>query len=317
MNSTELEFEYTLHELERKIQELKSKPNAHERAIQKQLHKLQEKHDKMLQHSVKNLSAWEISKLARHKERPSTLDYIQLIFTDFDELHGDRFFKEDSAMVGGLAKLNKMPVVVLGQERGKSLQDKIDRNFGMSSPEGYRKAMRLMKMAEKFGLPVISFIDTGGAYPGIGAEERGQSAAIAENLALLSHLKTPVISCIIGQGGSGGALAIGVADRVLMLQYSIYSVISPEGCASILWHTSEKADVAAEAMGITADKIKQLGLIDEVVPEPLGGAHRDQAQAAQLLKDRLQANLEELQNLDLDTLLNLRYEKIMAYSALD
>lgn len=317
MKANSLDFEQPLVDLENKIQELQTADNLQDKSIQNQLRKLSDRKAKLTKQIFNNLSAWQIARLARHHARPSALDFINVIFTDFDELHGDRRFKDDAAIVGGLARFNGKPVMVIGQEKGKDLQDKIERNFGMSRPEGYRKTMRLFNMAEKFGLPVFNFIDTSGAYPGIGAEERGQSAAIAENLARLSHLRTQVISCVIGQGGSGGALALGVADKVLMLEYSIYSVISPEGCASILWRSSEKADEAAEAMGITAARLKQLGIIDEVVKEPLGGAHKDKIQAALNLKEVLEKNFAEISSLDLDLLLEKRYDKIMAYSALN
>lgn len=317
MKANSLDFEQPLVDLESKIQELQTADNLQDKAIQNQLRKLSDRKEKLTRQIFNNLSAWQIARLARHHARPSSLDFINVIFTDFDELHGDRRFSDDAAIVGGLARFNGKPVVVIGQEKGKDLQDKIARNFGMSRPEGYRKSMRLFNMAEKFGLPLFNFIDTSGAYPGIGAEERGQSAAIAENLARLSHLRTQVISSVIGQGGSGGALALGVADKVLMLQYSIYSVISPEGCASILWRSSDKADEAAEAMGITAERLKQLEIIDDIVEEPLGGAHKDKIQAALNLKQSLEKNFAQIASLTIDELLEKRYEKIMSYSALN
>lgn len=316
MKANSLDFEQPLIDLENKIQELQTANNLQDKVVQNQLRKLSDRKEKLTKQIFNNLNAWQIARLARHHARPSALDFINVIFSDFDELHGDRCFKDDAAIVGGLARFNGKPVIVIGQEKGKDLQDKIKRNFGMSRPEGYRKSMRLFNLAEKFSLPVFNFIDTSGAYPGIGAEERGQSAAIAENLARLSHLRTQIISCVIGQGGSGGALALGVADKVIMLEYSIYSVISPEGCASILWRNSEKAGEAAEAMGITAHRLKQLEIIDEIVKEPLGGAHKDKIQAALNLKEVLEKNFAEISNLDLNNLLEKRYNKIMDYSAL-
>jgi acetyl-CoA carboxylase carboxyl transferase subunit alpha len=251
--------------------------------------------------------------MARHPERPHTLDYIPLIFNDFDELHGDRHFADDKAIVGGIARLNDKPVMVIGHEKGRKTKEKVIRNFGMANPEGYRKALRLMEMAERYHLPILTFIDTAGAYPGIGAEERNQSEAIARNLFVMSQLKTPIICTVIGEGGSGGALAIGVGDCVLMLQYSIYSVISPEGCASILWKSAAKAPEAAAAMGLNADKVKQLQLIDDVIPEPLGGAHRDLPAMANTLQRVLIKKLDTLQELSTEQLLERRYQRLMAY----
>lgn len=251
--------------------------------------------------------------MSRHPNRPYTLDYIEHIFTEFEELAGDRAFADDKAIVGGLARLDGKPVMVIGHQKGRTVKDKVKRNFGMPAPEGYRKALRLMQMAERFKLPIITFIDTPGAYPGVGAEERGQSEAIARNLREMSMLKVPIICTVIGEGGSGGALAIGVGDKVNMLQYSTYSVISPEGCASILWKSADKASTAAEVMGLTAERLKELGLIDNIVTEPLGGAHRNYAEMAQNLKKRLLADLEDLEVLDAENLLDRRYQRLMGY----
>ena len=260
-----------------------------------------------------DLGAWQISQVARHPMRPYTRDYIDRLFTDFDELAGDRAFADDKAIIGGIARFEGEPVMVIGQQKGRDTQEKIRRNFGMPRPEGYRKALRLMQMAERFKMPIITFIDTPGAYPGIGAEERGQSEAIARNLKVMSSLKVPVVCTVIGEGGSGGALAIGVGDRVNMLQYSTYSVISPEGCASILWKSADKASLAAEAMGITAARLKQLKLINHVVPEPLGGAHRSYDEMAALLRKRLLADLSELRRLSTEQLLDERYQRLMSF----
>ena len=260
-----------------------------------------------------DLGAWQISQVARHPMRPYTQDYIDRLFTDFDELAGDRAYADDKAIIGGIARFEGESVMVIGQQKGRDTQEKIRRNFGMPRPEGYRKALRLMQMAERFKMPIITFIDTPGAYPGIGAEERGQSEAIARNLKVMSSLKVPVVCTVIGEGGSGGALAIGVGDRVNMLQYSTYSVISPEGCASILWKSADKASLAAEAMGITAARLKQLKLINHVVPEPLGGAHRNYDEMAALLRKRLLADLSELRRLSTDKLLDERYQRLMSF----
>ncbi|EOD6326359.1 acetyl-CoA carboxylase carboxyl transferase subunit alpha [Providencia stuartii] len=259
------------------------------------------------------LGAWEIVQLARHPLRPYTLDYISLIFTEFQELAGDRAFADDKALVGGLARLDGQPVMVIGQQKGRTTKEKVMRNFGMPSPEGYRKALRLMKMAERFHLPVVIFIDSAGAYPGIGAEERGQAEAIARNIMEMSCLKTPIICVITGEGCSGGALAIGGGDRINMLEYSTYAAISPEGCASILWKDAQKAQVAAETMGMTAKRLKELGIIDTIIPEPLGGAHRDYVLASENLKRQLLIDLEALKKRDVDLLLAERYQKIMAF----
>jgi acetyl-CoA carboxylase carboxyl transferase subunit alpha len=258
------------------------------------------------------LNAWQVAQVARHPQRPYTLDYVERLFTEFEELHGDRTYADDQAIIGGIARFEGRSVVVIGQQKGRDTKAKVQRNFGMPRPEGYRKALRLMRLAEKFGLPVLSFIDTPGAYPGVGAEERGQSEAIARNLLEMSGLKTPIIAIVIGEGGSGGALAIGVADHVLMLQYSIYSVISPEGCASILWKSGEKSAEAAEAMGITAGKLHELGLVDEVVEEPLGGAHRDADAMAETLRGTLARYLGRLDNLPMEQLLTNRYQRLVS-----
>ncbi|PID34422.1 MAG: acetyl-CoA carboxylase carboxyl transferase subunit alpha [Thiotrichales bacterium] len=263
------------------------------------------------------LTPWQTAKLARHPLRPYTLEYIDAIFTDFYELHGDRAYADDKAIVGGIAKLDGQPVMVIGHHKGRGTKEKVARNFGMPRPEGYRKAKRLMHLAEKFGLPVITFIDTPGAYPGIGAEERGQSEAIARNLYDMATLKTPIICTVIGEGGSGGALAIGVGDRVFMLEHAVYSVISPEGCASILWRSAEKAEDAADAMNITADKLLELGLINGIIEEPLGGAHRDVATMAASIKAQLKASLAEIQTLKSDEMLDQRYQRIRNFGFFD
>ncbi len=275
--------------------------------------KLKAKSRELTESIFANLTPWQISQLARHPQRPYTMDYIVRLFTDFEELHGDRHYGDDNAIVGGLARLEGMPVMVIGQQKGRDTKEKLQRNFGMPRPEGYRKALRLMQMAERFGLPVLTFIDTPGAYPGIGAEERGQSEAIARNLLVMSRLRTPIICTVIGEGGSGGALAIGVGDLTLMLQYSTYSVISPEGCASILWKSAEKASDAAEALGITSARLSELGLVDKVIKEPLGGAHRDVDGAAENLRQVLVESLQKLGGKSLDKLVESRYKRLMAY----
>ncbi len=308
-----LDFEQPIAELEAKIEELRRVGFDNEINISEEITRLEEKSRKLTASVFSSLSAWQISQLSRHPLRPYTLDYIQLIFTDFHELHGDRAFADDPAIVGGLARLEGRPVMVIGHQKGRDTKEKIHRNFGMPRPEGYRKALRLMRLAEKFRLPVLTFIDTPGAYPGIDAEERGQSEAIARNLYVMSQLKTPIVCTVIGEGGSGGALAIGVGDRLLMLEYSTYSVISPEGCASILWKSADKAELAAEAMGITSRRLEELGLIDEIVPEPLGGAHRDRKQAAANLKEVLLRHLEQLAHVPLPHLLDQRYRRLMQY----
>jgi acetyl-CoA carboxylase carboxyl transferase subunit alpha len=313
MNLNFLDFEQPIAELEAKIEELRYVGDDAEININEEIGRLQAKSQALTESIFSNLDAWQISQLARHPQRPYALDYIQRMFGDFEELHGDRAFADDPAIVGGVARLNDRPVMVIGQQKGRDTKEKIHRNFGMPRPEGYRKAQRLMEMAERFRLPVLTFIDTPGAYPGIDAEERGQSEAIARNLYVMAGLKTPIVCTVIGEGGSGGALAIGVGDRMLMLQYSIYSVISPEGCASILWKSADKAADAAEAMGLTAPRLKELGLVDKVIEEPLGGAHRDVDAMAQSLKAELLDTLEHLRALPADKLLDERYQKLMGF----
>jgi acetyl-CoA carboxylase carboxyl transferase subunit alpha len=260
-----------------------------------------------------NLTPWQTTQMARHPQRPYTLDYIERLITDFEELHGDRAYADDQALITGMGRLNGRPVVVIGHQKGRDTKEKVARNFGMPRPEGYRKALRVMKMAERFGLPVITFIDTPGAYPGIGAEERGQSEAIARNLFEMAQLKTPIISTVIGEGGSGGALAVGVADHLMMLQYSIYSVISPEGCASILWKSAEKAADAAATLGVTSSRLKELGLVDQIIQEPLGGAHRNQEEMAERIRDAIEVRLRELENMPITKLVERRQERLLSY----
>lgn len=313
MNPNYLDFEQPIAELEAKIEELRLVGKDSEINISDEIERLQEKNVSLTEQVFSNLSAWQISQLARHPKRPYTLDYTSLIFDDFDELHGDRHFADDQAIVGGIARIEGQPVMVIGHQKGREVREKVKRNFGMPRPEGYRKACRLMEMAERFKLPIMTFIDTPGAYPGIDAEERGQSEAIAYNLAVMSRLKTPIISTVVGEGGSGGALAIGVCDELMMLQYSTYSVISPEGCASILWKSAEKASDAAKAMGITSERLHELGIVDKVVKEPLGGAHRDMPVMAQTLKSHLLTSLDKLKSLSVDELLERRYKRLMSY----
>ncbi|MCK4743585.1 MAG: acetyl-CoA carboxylase carboxyl transferase subunit alpha [Sulfuriflexus sp.] len=313
MNLNFLEFEQPIAELEAKIEELRYVGDDTEINISDEISRLQDKSRSLTESIFSGLDAWQVSQLARHPQRPYTLDYIEHIFEDFEELHGDRAYADDHAIVGGVARLDDRPVMVIGQQKGRDTKEKIRRNFGMPRPEGYRKALRLMEMAERFRLPILTFIDTPGAYPGIGAEERGQSEAIARNLFVLSELKTPIICTVIGEGGSGGALAIGVGDRVQMLQYSTYSVISPEGCASILWKSADKASDAAEAMGITAQRLKELELIDSIIPEPLGGAHRDVATMARTLKHSLVESLDGIARMPIDRLLEQRYERLSSF----
>lgn len=315
MNINYLEFEQPIADLLAHIEELKrlSSDSSSSVDLTTELNQLEKKNLELTKKIFSSLSDWQISQLSRHPMRPYTMDYIERIFTDYHELAGDRAFADDKAIIGGLARLNGQSVMVIGHQKGRDIKERTLRNFGMPRPEGYRKAMRLMKLAEKFNIPVITFIDTPGAYPGVGAEERSQAGAIAESLKLMSDLKVPVICTVIGEGGSGGALAIGVGDRVNMLQYSTYSVISPEGCASILWKSADKASLAAEAMNITAHRIKDLGLIDNVVTEPLGGAHRNYDEVAESLKQRLEADLSDLQNLPAESLLEQRYARLMKY----
>ena len=308
-----LEFEQPIAELEARIDALKFVGEDSELNISEEISRLKNKSETLTRSIFSSLTAWQIAQLARHPQRPYTLDYIDKCFTDFQELHGDRMYADDHSLVGGLARFDNEPVVVLGHQKGRDTKERMWRNYVMARPEGYRKGLRLMHLAEKFGLPLITLVDTPGAYPGIGAEERGQSEAIARNLFVMSSLRTPIVSIVIGEGGSGGALAIGVADRVLMLQYSIYSVISPEGCASILWKSADKAELAAEAMGITAERLHKLKLVDEVIAEPLGGAHRDPQLMADNLKQALAQTLSTLQAIPLDTLLVQRRKRLASY----
>jgi acetyl-CoA carboxylase carboxyl transferase subunit alpha len=313
MNLNFLEFERPIAELEAKIDELRYVGDDAEININEEISRLQAKSKSLTESIFSKLDAWQISQLARHPQRPYALDYIQRIFTEFEELHGDRAFCDDPAIVGGPARLDGKPVMVIGQQKGRDTKEKIYRNFGMPRPEGYRKAKRLMEMAERFRLPLLTLIDTPGAYPGIGAEERGQSEAIARNLFVMAGLRTPIVCTVIGEGGSGGALAIGVGDRMIMLQHSIYSVISPEGCASILWKSAEKAPDAAQAMGVTSARLKQLQLIDDILQEPLGGAHRDVDEMAQRIKLRLIDQLDQLNRFPADELIAARYQRLLSY----
>ncbi len=311
MNLNFLDFEQPIAELEAKIEELRYVSTDKDINISDEIARLQIKSQELTRSIFTNLTAWQVSQLARHPQRPYLLDYIPRIFTHFEELHGDRMFGDDPAMVGGLARLEGRPVVVIGQQKGRDLKEKLQRNFGMPRPEGYRKAMRLMNMAERFHLPLLTFIDTPGAYPGVDAEERGQSEAIARNLYIMSTLRTPIICTVIGEGGSGGALAIGVGDRICMLEYSTYSVISPEGCASILWKNADKASEAAEAMNMTSQRLKELELIDTIIPEPLGGAHRDLDTTTKNLSSALLEHLTFLDKVSMEDLLQMRYQRLM------
>ncbi|MFO1428845.1 MAG: acetyl-CoA carboxylase carboxyl transferase subunit alpha [Candidatus Competibacteraceae bacterium] len=313
MNADFLDFEKPITELEDKLEQLRRLCNDTDLDISEEMARLEAKRQALMESIFQALTPWQIAQIARHPERPYTLDYVQHIFTEFQELHGDRAFADDPAIVGGPARLDGQPVMLIGHQKGRGTKEKIFRNFGMPRPEGYRKALRLMQLAERFQLPLLTFIDTPGAYPGIGAEERGQSEAIARNLFVMSQLRTPIICTIIGEGGSGGALAIGVGDRVAMLQYSTYSVISPEGCASILWKSADRAPEAAEALGITAGHLKRLDLIDSVIEEPSGGAHRNRGKMAAELKIVLLRTLEELNKLPLDELLEQRYRRLLSY----
>jgi acetyl-CoA carboxylase carboxyl transferase subunit alpha len=315
MNPNYLDFEQPIADLEAKIEELRMVGNDTDINITDEIARLKKKSVSLTESIFSNLEPWDVTRLARHPRRPYTLDYIEMVFDDFDELHGDRRYADDYSMVGGTARINDRPVMVLGHQKGREVREKVKRNFGMPRPEGYRKALRLMEMAERFKMPILTFIDTPGAYPGIGAEERGQSEAIAFNLAVMSRLKTPIISTIIGEGGSGGALAIGVCDQLNMLQYSTYAVISPEGCASILWKSADYASEAAAAMGVTADRLKDLGLADNVIKEPLGGAHRKPQDMANSLKTTLTEGLAELTRLPLDELVARRYERLTHYDS--
>jgi acetyl-CoA carboxylase carboxyl transferase subunit alpha len=308
-----LDFEQPIAELEGKIEELRYVQSESAVDISEEIERLDKKSQQLTKEIYTQLTPWQVTQIARHPQRPYTLDYVNDVFTDFHELHGDRNFADDLSIVGGLARFNGMACMVVGHQKGRDTKERAARNFGMSRPEGYRKALRLMKLAEKFGMPVFTFTDTPGAYPGIGAEERGQSEAIGRNIFEMAQLEVPIVSTIIGEGGSGGALAISVADQVLMLQYSVYSVISPEGCASILWKTAERASEAAEALGITAHRLKALGLIDKIVSEPVGGAHRDPKVMAASLKRALNDALRQVADLSVKELLQRRYERIQSY----
>lgn len=313
MNPNYLDFEQPIADLEAKIEELRMVGNDTEINITDEINRLRNKSISLTESIFSNLAPWDVSRMARHPRRPYTLDYIEMMFDDFDELHGDRAYADDLSIVGGTARLDDRPVMVIGHQKGREVRDKVRRNFGMPRPEGYRKAMRLMELAERFRMPVLTFIDTPGAYPGIGAEERGQSEAIARNLAVMSRLKTPILSTVVGEGGSGGALAIGVCDHLYMLQYSTYAVISPEGCASILWKSADYAATAAEAMGVTATRLKELGVADTVIKEPLGGAHRSPSEMADTLKEELVQGLDEMTRLSEEELVARRYERLTRY----
>jgi acetyl-CoA carboxylase carboxyl transferase subunit alpha len=308
-----LDFEQPIAELEAKIDELKFVASDDEVNIGEEISRLRAKSRALTTSIFSNLTQWQIAQLARHPQRPYTLDYVSAIFTDFQELHGDRMYADDYAIVGGPARLGGKPVMIIGHQKGRDTKERVRRNYGMPKPEGYRKALRLMKLAQRFQMPLITLIDTAGAYPGVGAEERGQSEAIARNLFEMSTLQTPIISVVIGEGGSGGALAIGVSDRLVMLQYSIYSVISPEGCAGILWRSADKKDLAAEAMGVSAERIAKLGVVDEVIREPLGGAHRDPQAMSDALRDSIVRHLSELQAQPLEQLMKSRAQRLRNY----
>ncbi len=313
MNLNYLSFEQPIAELEAKIEELQLVGNDNDLNIADEVARLRAKSRKITEGIYESLTPWQIVQVARHPHRPYALDYIKRVFTDWEEMHGDRHFGDDNAIVGGVARLKGKPVMVIGEEKGRGVTEKVMRNFGMPKPEGYRKALRLMETAERFKLPVLTLIDTPGAYPGIDSEERNISEAIARNLAVMSRLRTPIICTVIGEGSSGGALAIGVGDRLNMLQYSTYFVISPEGCANIIWKTSEKAPLAAEAMGVTSANLEKLGIVDETIPEPMGGAHRDIEVMSETLKARLTQQLDELSAVPLNTLLERRFERLMSY----
>jgi len=313
MKVTFLDFEQTVADLESKIEQLRYVQDDSALDISEEIGRLQKKSQTLTKDIYARLTPWQISQVSRHPQRPYTLDYIEHLFTDFEELHGDRCYADDPAIVGGLARFNGQSVMVIGQQKGRDTKERQYRNFGMPRPEGYRKAMRLMRLAEKFGIPIMTFIDTPGAYPGVGAEERGQSEAIGKNLYVMAELRVPIICTVIGEGGSGGALAISVGDAMLMLQYATYSVISPEGCASILWKSASKAPEAAETLGITATRLKALGLIDKIVSEPLGGAHRDYPTMMQSLKKSLQESLKQAQSQPIENLLQTRFNRLMGY----
>ena len=316
MNPNYLEFEQPIADLEAKIDELRRVGSDNELNITDEIERLGHRSNKLTASLYSNLSAWQVVQVARHPQRPHSSDYIHRLFDDFDELHGDRHFGDDSAIIGGVGRLNDRPVMVIGEEKGRSVEEKVKRNFGMPKPEGYRKALRLMQMAERFKMPVMTFIDTPGAYPGIDSEERGISESIAQNLAVMSCLKTPIICTVIGEGSSGGALAIGVGDQLNMLQYATYFVISPEGCANIIWKTVEKAPQAAEAMGVVPEKLQKLGIVDEIIPEPLGGAHREIEVMAKTLKDTLSQQLEHFLQQPIDDVLERRYQRLMSFGNL-
>ena len=314
MKISYLDFEKPISELEAQTEKLKETHNKNKNLdISKELSQLESKTEKLLHEIYDNLNAWQISQVSRHPQRPYTLDYIEKLFESFEELHGDRAFADDPAIVGGLASFEGMPVMVIGHQKGRDVKERQFRNFGMPKPEGYRKALRLYRLAEKFNVPVVTFIDTPGAYPGINAEERGQSEAIARNLYVMAELKVPIIGIVIGEGGSGGALALGVVDQLIMLQFATYSVISPEGCASILWKSADKASVAAETLGITATRLKELGLIDTILPEPLGGAHRNPNELMETVRKSLKEHLTKLQKKSLKQLLDARHERLLSY----
>jgi acetyl-CoA carboxylase carboxyl transferase subunit alpha len=315
MNPNYLDFEQPIAELEMKIEELKSVVDDSEINISDEIDRLKAKSHKLTQSIYNGLSPWDIVRVARHPLRPYTMDYIPLIFDEFDELHGDRHFGDDKAIVGGVARLDGKPVMVIGQEKGRAVKDKVYRNFGMPKPEGYRKALRLMEMAERFNMPVVTLIDTPGAYPGIDSEERGISEAIAQNLAVMSRLRTPIVCVVIGEGSSGGALGIGVGDHLAMLQYSTYFVISPEGCANIIWKSSEFAPQAAEAMGVTSSTLQEMGIVDNTIMEPLGGAHRNVVEMAERIRTHVSAQLDRLCAIDTQALVESRYQRLMAYGA--
>lgn len=311
-----LDFEQPIAELEAKIDELRYVGDDSEININEEVARLKVKSEALTKSIFSKLSPWQIARVARHESRPYTLDYLEMICADFQELHGDRMYADDPAIIGGVGRINGQAVMLIGHQKGRDTKDRVRRNYGMPKPEGYRKAQRLMRMAEKFSMPVVTFIDTPGAYPGVGAEERGQSEAIAQSLYLMAGLKTPIISVVIGEGGSGGALAIGVGDRLIMLQYAIYSVISPEGCASILWKSPEKAEEAAEAMRITASSLNEFGLVDEVLQEPLGGAHRNPAEMAEVIRNAILKNLDEICDLSTEQLLEQRQQRIASFGQL-
>jgi acetyl-CoA carboxylase carboxyl transferase subunit alpha len=317
MNNHYLDFEKPIADLEAKIEALRYAGDSSDVNIGEEIGRLEAKSKKLTENIFSSLTPWQVSQVARHPQRPYTQDYISRIFTDFQELHGDRLYADDPAIMAGVARLDGRPVMVIGHQKGRDTKEKLTRNWGMPRPEGYRKAMRLMRMAERFEMPVITFIDTPGAYPGVGAEERGQSEAIARNLYVMAGLHVPIVSVVIGEGGSGGALAIGVCDRLMMLQFSTYSVISPEGCASILWKSADKASQAADAMGITAERLKSLGLVDEILPEPLGGAQRDTDAMAATLKSALISSVKDLALIGKDRLSDLRYERLMNFGVFE